>query len=394
MVIQMIDELTPKELLAERLSAVSCSVILGHGTMAKSILPDELTYIDLSTPALQNVIHNGSHTISTDLPDISSDFRAIAFFSREQPDVRHPSFVSHALILDYLLSDYRPITPGDRVGITHNTCPSKINAEVWGILLRGGTLVFATGALRSSPDDHDVTRLDLFLRKSSITSFRATMQELELLVKIGHFTKESSVRNVALEATDYVSWEKLAVILEVEPSLITVTYTPDFSVFEVLSSTITPSSAIPSSSKFSSSSQYLSGRLLPNVKAYVADAGLFPVPVGVCGELIVINSHFSEGDTYEPNAIASLVTLDDDHPIAKGKAHSTGILVRLNPKGEFQYVSGSVNPVQSRQRRSETCLNHDQNHHPTLTNSRPLALPIDYERIPHEIGLRILFRGR
>ncbi|HEV2146577.1 MAG TPA: amino acid adenylation domain-containing protein, partial [Longimicrobiaceae bacterium] len=80
------------------------------------------------------------------------------------------------------------------------------------------------------------------------------------------------------------------------------------------------------------------GRHLPNVRLYVVDAELDPVPEGVPGELLVGGVCVGRGYVHEPDRTADVFVPDPFGPTAGGRLYRTGDRVRLLPGGELEFL--------------------------------------------------------
>ena len=80
------------------------------------------------------------------------------------------------------------------------------------------------------------------------------------------------------------------------------------------------------------------GRALPNTRAYVLDAHLQPVPIGVPGELILGGAQLSSGYWNRPDLTAEKFIADPFHPEPGALLYKTGDLVRWLPEGELEFL--------------------------------------------------------
>jgi amino acid adenylation domain-containing protein/thioester reductase-like protein len=92
------------------------------------------------------------------------------------------------------------------------------------------------------------------------------------------------------------------------------------------------------------------GRPLPNVRTYVLDADLRPVPVGVPGELFIGGAAPARGYLSSPDATAAAFLPD---PFTKGRMYRTGDLARVRPDGTIEFLGRADEQVKLRGNRIE-----------------------------------------
>src|SRR6185436_11317640 len=80
------------------------------------------------------------------------------------------------------------------------------------------------------------------------------------------------------------------------------------------------------------------GRPSANLRAYVLDAGLRPVPVGVAGELYIAGAGLARGYLRRPEMTADRFVPDLWSGVPGGRLYRSGDLVRWSPGGELEFL--------------------------------------------------------
>ncbi len=80
------------------------------------------------------------------------------------------------------------------------------------------------------------------------------------------------------------------------------------------------------------------GRPLGNTRAYIVDASLNPVPIGVPGELLIGGVQLARGYLNRPELTAEKFILDPFSPDPRARMYRTGDLVRFLPNGDIEFL--------------------------------------------------------
>ncbi|WP_280277314.1 non-ribosomal peptide synthase/polyketide synthase [Nocardia wallacei] len=230
--------------------------------------------------------------------------------------------VSHRNVANFV-SQVRPISAEDRMLVHSSVAFDASTYEIWPALCRGATLVLA-GEQRSDPAE--IARL---AETRSVTSMFATppllsalmehvgtrsggpLRTLRRILSGGAELTSSMVRELTAEYPD------IAVANGYGPTETTVYVTRyDFGK--------TVDGVVPI------------GSPIGNVRVYVLDSGLAPVPVGVAGELYVAGTQVARGYHARFGTTAARFVAD---PFGSGgRLYRTGDVVRWNAEGKLEFV--------------------------------------------------------
>ncbi|MEK6283065.1 MAG: amino acid adenylation domain-containing protein [Acidobacteriota bacterium] len=95
------------------------------------------------------------------------------------------------------------------------------------------------------------------------------------------------------------------------------------------------------------------GRPMSNMKAYILDAHLRPVPIGVVGELYVGGIGVARGYSQQPELTARKFIPDSHGPEPGARMYKTGDLARYLPDGQIEFLGRMDNQVKIRGYRVE-----------------------------------------
>ncbi|AFY74910.1 amino acid adenylation enzyme/thioester reductase family protein [Synechococcus sp. PCC 7502] len=113
------------------------------------------------------------------------------------------------------------------------------------------------------------------------------------------------------------------------------------------------------------------GRPLPNVTAYILDAYLQPVPIGVLGELHIGGHGLARGYLNRPELTNQKFIAN---PFGEGKVYKTGDLARYMPDGNIEFIGRIDNQVKIRGFRIELGeIEAVLSKHPDIINAVAIA---------------------
>ena len=118
------------------------------------------------------------------------------------------------------------------------------------------------------------------------------------------------------------------------------------------------------------------GRAVPNMRLYILDRDMQPVPIGVPGELYVGGIGVGRGYLNDPEQTAKAFMDDPFVPGQKSRFYKTGDLVRYRPDGTIEYLGRLDHQVKIRGHRIELGeIEAALTKHPAVRQSLVIALP-------------------
>ncbi|WP_235686144.1 non-ribosomal peptide synthetase, partial [Corallococcus silvisoli] len=239
--------------------------------------------------------------------------------------------------------------PSERVSVN---APLSFDASVKQLIqvLDGHTLCIVPDEARA-----DVAELLKRISLDSLDVLDCSPAHLRLLVEEGLLERDAIPRRVLVggEAVDSATWRALS-------------HHPRLRAFNVYGPTECTVDATVCA--FDSSPSPTIGRPLPNVRVYVLDSSLHPVPVGVSGELFIGGEGVARGYLGRPDLTAERFIPDSFSSEAGARLYRTGDVARWRADGTIDYLGRADFQVKVRGFRIElgeiesTLLGHPQVH--------------------------------
>jgi len=203
--------------------------------------------------------------------------------------------------------------------------------ELWGALLYGGRLVVVPRSISRSPD----TFYDL-LHREQVTVLNQTPSAFRQLIEVDRSSSvpdELALRLVifggeALELQSLAPWfdrhgdrrPLLVNMYGITETTVHVTYRP------------------LSINDLKGKRRSVIGRPIPDLEIYLLDEHLYPVPVGVHGEIYVGGAGLSAGYLNRPELTAERFIPNPFSPEPGARLYRTGDLARYLPDGDIEYA--------------------------------------------------------
>ncbi|OPF84592.1 non-ribosomal peptide synthetase [Streptomyces antioxidans] len=204
--------------------------------------------------------------------------------------------------------------------------------ELWVPLLSGGRVVVAP------PQELDVASLERMLTRHGVTAVWLTAGLFRLVAEESPGAL-AGVREV-WTGGDVVPPAAVRRVREVCPDTAVANgYGPTETTTFALSHLLSAGEPVPASVPI--------GRPLDNMRVYVLDGSLRPVPVGVAGELYVAGAGLARGYLNRPGLTAQRFTADPFGP-AGSRMYRTGDLVRWTAGGLVEFVGRADDQVKLR----------------------------------------------
>ncbi|MBD0694491.1 non-ribosomal peptide synthetase [Streptomyces sp. CBMA123] len=293
-----------------------------------------LAVTDTDHPALAGLTTLAIGEETADNPELDIDAAQLAYVMHTSGSTGRPKGIgiTHRAIVDLALGGTFTTDSHARVLVHSPTAFDASTYELWAPLLSGGSLVLAP------PGRLGVTELTATINQGSVTSLWMTVGLFNVLA--AEAPQTFAGLHQVWTGGDIVSPAAMRRVLEACPGLRVVngygpTETTTFATHHPMSAPAEVPDTVPI------------GRPLPNTRAYVLDAGLRPVPVGVAGELYLAGNGLARGYTDRPALTAERFVACPYG--GKGeRMYRTGDLARWTTMGELEFVGRADDQVKLR----------------------------------------------
>ncbi|RKH40633.1 non-ribosomal peptide synthetase, partial [Corallococcus sp. AB050B] len=312
-----IDPSYPREWLAHVLQDTGAPVVLTQQRLRDSLPPHSAhtLCLDSDTADLE----------SQDAPVTSVTPEHLAYIIYTSGSTGRPKgvMIQHRSVLNMRVAlaatVHADAQPGERVSVN---APLSFDASVKQLIqvLDGHTLCIVPDEARA-----DVAELVNRIGQDELDVLDCSPAHLRLLVDEGLLERQSIPRRVLVggEAVDPATWRHLA-------------QAPRPRVFNVYGPTECTVDA--TACAFDASPTPTIGRPLPNVRVYVLDRTLRPVPVGVAGELFIGGEGVARGYLNRPELTADRFIPDAFSSTPGARLYRTGDVVRWRADGMLDYL--------------------------------------------------------
>ncbi|CAD5923718.1 non-ribosomal peptide synthetase [Planktothrix agardhii] len=280
----------------------------------------------------------------TVIPIVEVDQHNLAYIIYTSGSTGKPKgvMIEHRSVVNYILTTIREygITADDRVLQFSSICFDVSVEEIFCSLLSGATLVLRTEEmLRSNEDFWQCCQKWQLTALSLPTAYwhQLVSELIPAALPILSNIKGIFIGGEAIQPAKVQQWRTITANYSPLPRLFNVygpteaTITTTF--YEFTSSTVTN---IPI------------GRPLSNTQAYILDACLQPVPVGVAGELHIGGVGLARGYFNRPELTQEKFIPDPFSNAPDSRLYKTGDLARYLPDGNIEYLGRIDNQVKIR----------------------------------------------
>jgi amino acid adenylation domain-containing protein len=328
----------PPERIAFILEDAGCTHVLTETRLAfqipsSSSRPFTLVTLDTDLPAV-----TGQADVN---PRISVEAQNAAYVIYTSGSTGRPKgvVVTHANVMRLMAAteDWFSFAPSDVWSLFHSYAFDFSVWELWGALLYGGRVVVVPYWVSRSPEEFYglLLREGVTVLNQTPSAFRQLMRaEERLAAETGaEMATPPALRFVvfggeALEPSSLRPWYERHG--DERPRLI--------NMYGITETTVHVTHRILSRADIAGARVSVIGRGIPDLRLYVLDGRMQPVPTGVVGELYVGGAGLARGYLDQPSLTAERFTPDPFSSEAGTRLYRTGDVVRLSGKGELEYL--------------------------------------------------------
>ena len=245
--------------------------------------------------------------------------------------------VSHATVVHLFTATKEKlgITEGDTWTVVHSSAFDFSVWEIWGSLLQGGCLIVVPLEVVQSPTD-----LYTLLCREEVTILNQTPSALRQLLEVRHQRRAAEDWSLRLLVCggDALDQELAQELVQLEISVWNF-YGPTES---TVWTTCTLIEGLPADDLT------LIGRPIQDLKVYLLDNYLQPVPIGVSGELFIGGEGLARGYVNRPELTAEKFVPDPFSTKPGKRLYRTGDLARYHSDGSIEFIGRLDNQVKLR----------------------------------------------
>jgi amino acid adenylation domain-containing protein/non-ribosomal peptide synthase protein (TIGR01720 family) len=272
---------------------------------------------------------------SCDLPRTSANDLAYVMYTSGSTGVPKGIAVPHGAVIRLVRhTDYVALGPGDRIAQVATTSFDAATFEIWGALLNGGTLVIlpretilTPASFAAALEEH---RID--------TMFLTTALFNQIAREVPHAFR--GLRDLLFGGETVDPHSVRTVLRHGPPKRLLHVYGPTenttFSTWHRIDDVAADATNVAI------------GRPIAQSRAYVLDARLEPVPVGVTGELYVAGRGLADRYVHRSALTAERFVADPHASEAGARMYRTGDLVRWTPDLALEYLGRTDRQVKIR----------------------------------------------
>ncbi|MFD3743313.1 non-ribosomal peptide synthase/polyketide synthase [Nocardia sp. NPDC058633] len=320
-----IDAGYPSDRLAFILADAAPVVVVTDSRTAALLPPTTVPQVCLDAPDLVATLDSVDRGDRSVLDRVAVNPRNLAqvIYTSGSTGVPKGVGVTHRNVVNLVARAWQ-MEPGDRVLAHSSVAFDASGFEIWPALCGGATLVIAAEQ-RSDPDE-----IVQVVESRSVTQMFATPPLLSALLEHAESVPGSplrSLRRVVAGGAELTA----AIVRRVHAQY------ADIQVVNGYGPTETTACVTDHVAELDLDGTVPIGRPLGNVRVFVLDAWLAPVPIGVPGELYVAGAQVTRGYQGRAGLTAARFVADPFDPTGGGRMYRTGDIVRWTTDGQLEF---------------------------------------------------------